>query len=360
MNGNRSVDDTRQNLESILYGYYIKYTKMKELVEQAFLNTPPSDCIDIYVDVFDMLKPIYSKDIYANKQYIIVSSVINLAAHLRQYFRRYHGMWTRIYLVYADNSTINHKQFCPEFGDGSYKTTLNFNRNNELIISQLELVKILAAYIEDVYFVRKYSIFPMFVYDNIIKNTNGIPAIILTKNTYAYQIPALIPNTAVFRPRKHMAEDTSFAVYKYNVLYKYYSNVTSVKTLEYLKYISSEHLALLMSLTGNDQFNLRSAISSTVAIRILYEAITSGKVLNSHMMDSSYIYKNIPDISKYINIENFICRYKACDILWQCMIYSKMPEALDYTWMVNFKDPATVQDINNRYFIDNPLDLNSL
>lgn len=359
MNENRSIDDVRQNLESMLYGYYIKYTKMKELVEQAFYNTPQSNCIDIYVDVFDMLKPIYSKDIYTNKQYIIVSSVINLAAHLRQYFKKYHNMWARIFLVYADDSTTNHKQFCPEFGDNSYKTTLNYARNNELILSQLELIKILAAYIEDVYFVRKYTMFPIFVYDNIQKSYTT-PAIILTKNNYAYQIPALLSNAAVFRPRKYAAEDTSFAICKFNALSNYYSNINRTKTLEYLSAINPEHLSLLMSLTGNNQFNLRSVVSSTVAIRILYEAIKSGKILNAHSSDVNYLYQSMPNISKYINDYNFACRYKACDIVYQGMMYSQMPESLDYTWMVNFKDPSTVQDINNRYFVDNPLDLNSL
>ena len=359
MNENRSVDDIRHNLESILYGYYIKYTKMKELVEQAFANTPQSNCIDIYVDVFDMLKPIYSREVYADKQYVIVSSVINLAAHLRQYFRKYYGMWTRIFLVYADDSTNNHKQFCREFGRDDFKATINYDRNNEFILSQLELVKILAAYIEDVYFVKKSTMFPIFVYDNILKNPNK-PVIILTKNNYAYQIPALVPNTAVFRPKKYISDDTSFAVYGPNVLFQYYSNITGVKTTEYIRAISPQHLGLLMSLTGNNQFNLRPAISSTVTIRILSESIHYGKLLNSHTADIDYVYSVLPELQKYIDITSLRFRYSACDIVYQHLLYSQMPEALDYTWMVNFKDPSTVQDINNRYFVDNPLDLNSL
>lgn len=359
MNENRSINDARQNLESILYGYYIKYTKMQELVEAAFENSTPSDCIDIYIDVFDMLKPIYSKDIYTDKKYIIVSSVTNLVAHLRQYFRKYHHMYTRIFLVYADNSTNNHKQFYNGFGNDEYKTTFNFARNNEFILSQLELVKILVAYFDNVYFVNKKSMFPMFVYDNIIKNPN-IPAIILTKNNYAYQIPALIPNTALFRPRKHAGEDTSFAVFGNNILFNYYNNITANKTLEYLSFINPQHLSLLMSLTGNGQFNLHSAVSSTVAIRILYEAIRDNKILNCHTADADYIYSVLQDLSKYIDATSFKFRYNACNIIYQHLLYTQMPEALDYTWMVNFSDPATVQDINNRYFIDNPLDLNSL
>jgi len=359
MNENRSINDIRQNLESILFGYYIKYTKLQELVGAAFANSAPSNSIDIYVDIFDMLKPIYGKDIYADKQYVIVSAVINLAAHLRGYFRRYHHMYTRIFLVYADNSTNNHKQFYNGFSTDDFKSTINYARNNELILSQLERVKRLVAYMEDIYLVNKKSMFPLFVYDNILKNPN-VPAIIITKNTYAYQIPALVPNTAVFRPRKHIGEDTSFPVFGGNILYQYYSNISSAKTLEYINAINPQHLSLLMSLTGNKQFNLNSAISSTVAIRILNEAILNGKILNSHTADTDYVYTVLPELSKYIDATNFKFRYNACDIIYQHLLYTQMPEAIDYTWMVNFNDPQTVQDINNRYFADNPLDLNSL
>ena len=357
MNQYRNVDDTRQNLESILYGYYIKYDKMNELYKMSFTNTPKY-CMDVYVDVYDMLKPIYTRNIYANKQYTIVSSVINLAAHLRHYFKKYHRMTTNIFLVYADNSSNNHKQFCNEFSD-DYSNMFDYERNNQFILTQLELVRILTAYIDGVYFIKKTTMFPIFVYDNIIKNP-GTPAIILTKNNYAYQIPAFIPNTAVFRPRKYNAEDTSFSVFGGNILYQYYNNITKDKTLEYMSNINPQHLSLLMSLTGNSQFNLRSVVTSTVAIRILYEAIIAGKLLNAHTADIGYAYSVMPDLLKYISDINLKYRYNACDIVYQHLLYTQMPEALDYTWMVNFKDPATVQDINNRYFADNPLDLNSL
>lgn len=359
MNENRSINDTRQNLESMLYGYYIKYTKMKELVDNAFDKTPNSNVIDIYVDVYDMLKPIYSKEIYSNKQYTIVSSVINLAAHLRNFFRKYYRMWTRIYLVYADDSTDNHRRFYNKFGDNSIKETMNYSRNNELILSQLELIKILAAYIQDVYFVRKSTMFPMFTYDNILKNKN-IPAIIITKNTYAYQIPAFVKNTAVFRPKKNMTEDTSFSVCEYGLLYDYYSRISKLNTLEYLACISPQHLGLLMSLTGNSQFNLVCAINSSVAIRIIMEAISYFRILNSHVSDPDYIYNSIPELYKYMDLNTFKARYYACDLIYQHLLYSQMHESLDFTWAVNFKDPETVRYINDKYFVLNPLDLNSL
>lgn len=359
MNENRSINDERKNLESILYGYYIKYDKMHELVSNAFANHNATNTIDIYIDAFDMLKQIYGKPIYSDKKYVIVSSIINLIAHMRQFFRRYYRVWTRIYIVYANNTTNNHKQFYSNFGDDSYMNTIDFNKNNEVIESQLEMIKILVAYINDAYLVKKKTMFPMFVYDNIIKNPSN-NAIIITKNKYAYQIPALT-NAVLFRPKKYMGTDNSFAVYGNNTLFQYYSNVVNAKSLEYLSIINPQHLSLLMALTGNSQCNMKAVVSSTVAIRIISEAIKNNKILNAHISDMKFVYDSITDISKYISYyQELASRYSTVDLIYQHLLYTNMPESLDYSWMVNFNDPSTIQDINNRYFYDNPLDLNSL
>jgi hypothetical protein len=359
MNDNRSIDDRRSDLESILYGYYIKYTNMQELVNFAFVDSNPADSIDVYIDVFDMLKQIYGRNIYAVKQYVVVTAVINLAAHIREYFRTRHRMYTRIFLVYAENDTNNHKQFYMGFGDDSYKSTIDFARNNEFIKSQLEMVKIIVGYINNVYFVEKHTMFPMFVYDNILKN-DGMPAVIITKNTLAYQIPSLVKNVALFRPRKHNKEDTSFCVNTSNGLLQYYSKLTSYKTIENMQLINPQHLSLLMAMTGNPQFNVKGITNATVAVRLLYTSIANGDILNAHMTDIDYVYYVMPELSKYIDSTNFAFRYKALDLSYQYLLYTYMPEALDYSWMINLYDPDSVKYINDKYFFDNPLNLESL
>lgn len=356
----RPVNDIKQDLARMLYRYYIKYTKMQELVNVSFANANNTKDIDIYVDVYDMLRPIYDFPIYTDKRYVIVSAVINLVAHIRRYFARYHHMGTRIFLVYADDTTNNHKQFCPEFGDDSFKITMNYPANNQLITSQLELVRILAAYINDVYFVRKKTMFPMFTYDNIARFPDK-PALVFSRNQYAYQIPAICKNAVLFRPKKHMGEDLSQSVFGDNVLYQYFSNKNIAdRTLSYLQSISPEHLGLIMSLVGNARFNLRCIINTSTTIRIIYEAINCGKILNGHMSDPHFIYTCIPELSKYMTADGFLCRYSACDLIYQHLLYSQMSESLDTSWMVNFYDPKTIQHINNTYFADNPLDIESL
>ena len=81
---------------------------------------------NIYIDLYDMLKKLYSIDIYANKQFTIVSSVINLAAHMREfYWTRYH-VNSRIYLIYATEESNNHRQFYPGFSDFKLKEMMNY------------------------------------------------------------------------------------------------------------------------------------------------------------------------------------------------------------------------------------------
>ena len=82
-----------------------------------------------------MLNKLYATDIYATKQFTIVSSVINLAAHMREfYWSRYHVNST-IYLVYADESSNNHRQFYLRFGENRVKETRDYDKINSIIES---------------------------------------------------------------------------------------------------------------------------------------------------------------------------------------------------------------------------------
>ena len=120
--------DYKANIESVLLGYYIKYTRLEQLTLTTIASSEfaNSNDVDIYIDLYDMLKKLYSIDIYANKQFTIVSSVINLAAHMREfYWTRYH-VNSRIYLIYATEESNNHRQFYPGFSDFKLKEMMNY------------------------------------------------------------------------------------------------------------------------------------------------------------------------------------------------------------------------------------------
>jgi hypothetical protein len=352
------AQDYRVNLEGLLYSHYIKYDKLTELLNSIPDNIE-SDKVDIYIDVYDMLKAMYTRNIYAEKQYLIVSAVINIAAHMRGYFWTRFGMLTRIYLVYGEDLTMNHKQFYPTFGDEKFKETLDYDKNNAVVTTQLEMVRLLCAYINGVYFIKRSTNFAMFTYDNIMKNRE-IPSIIISKSKYAYQLPALFNNVYLLRPQKGNGEDVSYLIYHNIAITKFFSKSINQKTIENLVKINPELLSVLIALTGFPSYNMKTVCNITVASRMLADAVTSGRIINRYNTDIDYVYNALEGLDKYIDPVTFKYRFNAVDLVFQHRIYNSSAEARDITWIVDLENKFEVQRINNQYFIDNPLDLNNL
>ena len=353
--------DYKANIESILLGYYIKYIKLEELVSNTLINTPygESNDVDVYIDLYDMLNKLYATDIYATKQFTIVSSVINLAAHMREFFwSRYH-VNSRIFLVYATEESNNHRQFYLNFGESKVKQTRDYEKINSVIESQLEMVKILCAYIYGVYFVKKTTDFSMFTYDNIIKSNRKVPAIILSKSKYAYQIPAMCDNAFIYRPKKYNGEDTSFAITHNNVLFQYCNKLNNAKVFEQLKVINPKLLSLIMTLNGLPSKKLLTMLNITTTVGRIYKTINENKIINDYNSDMNFVYNQLELFSK-IDPDSFKYRFNAVDLIFQYRLYDNMAESKDISWLIDLNDPDTVRNINNKYFADNPLDLNAL
>lgn len=352
-----NTNDYKANIERVLLGYYIKYDKLFELTNKAFVNASSND-IDIYIDIYDMLKPVYTTNVYANNQYTVVSSIINVAAHMREYFWSRHRVNTRIFLVYGDCTTLNHKQFYMSFGDDDYINALNFNKMNSVIASQLEMIKILCAYIYGVYLVKRTTDFSMFVYDNIIKNKQ-IPALLITKSKYAYQIPALCENAVIYRPKKYDGQDISYYIDNTNVLNMFFDKIKSSKSIELLKELNPSMLSLLITMNGLPQKKLLTLFNSTSAINKVHDAVINLRINNAYNPDVDYMY-NALQIADKIDPSSFKCRYNAVDLIFQHMVYTNTVESKDISWNIDLQDRKTIHAINNKYFVDNPLDLNSL
>lgn len=351
-------DDIKTNLEQLLYGYYIKYDKLFAITNECFRDVE-ADSIDIYIDIYDMLKPIYKQNVYTDKRFVIVSAIINLAAHLRGYYWTRHRVRTRIFLVYGEDLTPSHKQFYQSFGDDEFRMMLNYQENNEFIHSQLELVKILAGYIYDVYYIARKSDFSSFTLTNIMAN-QSVPAVIITKSKYAYQIPALCNNAILFRPRKYNGEDTSFFVNSKNVLRTFFNSSVNENTINALPFINPQLLSVLMAMTGLHDCNLKRMMNTTQAVKMLKYAIDHQKIINAYNTDIDYLYNALEGIVKYSDPVSFKSRFNAVDLLFQSRIYNSTVESKDISWNLNLSDPDTVRHINNTYFADNPLDLNNL
>lgn len=351
------AQDFKVNLESVLLMYYIKYDRLNELMKHVEL-VRDIDHIDIYIDIFNMLKKAYQPNVRPSRKLSIVSSIINLAAHYRGYFRTRYRLWTRIFLVYGNESTDNHRRFYMGFSSRN-EETLNYNEIEADIRSQLELVRILCGYIEDVYCIFRNTDFSMFTYDNICKNQQT-PSIVITKSKYSYQIPALTRNAYIFRPKKSKDGDVSFVIKYSNSLVKYYDNINSNLLLEKISKINPNLISIMMILSGCSERKVPSIMNTNRSVNAVLTAIHNNRILNGYNTDINYLYTMLVDIHSLITRESFELRFKALDLLFQHRLYMSQMESKDLTWLINLHDANTVKNINNQYFADNPLDLNNL
>ena len=314
--------DIKVNLEGVLLSYYIKYDRLLQLSEYTFKDiNPNTKTIDIFIDLYDMLKPVYTRDVYATKKYLIASSIINIAAHYRGYYRIRHHLHTRIFLVYGAETADNHSRYVSGFGDTAYRQSLNFAQNDMFINSQLELVKILAAYIPDVYFVKKNVDFTTVAgafIDKFNKEaaSNNMPyeCIVITKSKLAYTIPAELYlgntpfNIRIFRPKKYNGEDTSYVVDTYSSIFTMYKNIKSQNTLASFSNMHPMLLGVLLSLTGLQSCNVPLATNVTTAAGMLSKAIEDKRIVNGYSWLPDSIYDGL---TKY-GIENYIKKEDFC------------------------------------------------
>ena len=349
------------DIESVLYSYYIRYDRLWEINQYILQPISKVECVDVYIDLYNMLKKIYGIELGSKSNFSITSSIINIAAHIRGYYRTRHKMWTRIFLVYGDESNLNHRQFYQNFNGNVDRTTYGFAHTDNMVQSQLELVKILAAYIPDVYFIRRNSDFTMFTVDNIMNSPETKLNIIITKSTYAYQIPAIIgPKAVIFRPSKYKGEDRSIYVSCSNVFPAYFRKVNRDDVLARFYSYHPSLLSLFIILNGCKDKNVTSLTNINRSSSMVSDAIDHGRMQNKYSGMTDMLYSALVGINVLIDPMGFDYRFKAIDILYQHMVYKNTIESQDYSWKIDLNDPITVRNINNQYFINNPLDLNNL
>lgn len=344
-------------IESLLYSYYIKYESLMEL--NTFITPNNKEYVNIYIDLFDLISKIYKSEYKFNKRFIVTSCIINLVGHYRSYYRTRHRLWTRIYLVYADETTNNHRMYIPTFGDKSYEERYTYPDMHEQVLHQLDMVKILCGYINDVYYVNKKSNFCMFTYECIRTNPEDIH-ICVTRSRYAYQLPAFNNNTYIFRPRKTLDGDLSYCVKFNTILYYFYIKIKTDKVMERLSQTNPQLLSVFMCMNGLPEKHLKACANITKSSMIIYDAIENNRIINGYNSDTRYLYSNLIGINTIMDSASFDYRFKALDLVYQHMLYVNSVESKDYSWFINLSDSDTVKEINNKYFIDNPLILENL
>ena len=340
-------------INGAMFSYYIRYEKLFELCNKS-LKDIDVDTINVYIDIEDMIKPLYA-NLKSYNNFELSSRVINLIAHIRGYLYSAHRLYARVFLVYGENNYYNNIPYIE-------KNMTSYITINRYIKNELEFVKLLTPYIYDAYYVNKKCNFSTFVYDNITtKQTDHNPNVVITKNKYAYQLPALCDDTHIFRPKKYNGDDISYSISYTNVYDILFKHIKLESTKNKLQTLSPKLIGLFMALIGLPKNGLVGVMNTTTVVNELYNAINNHLLLNDYNGDIEYIYKTIPVIGEYLSYNDFCNRYYYTDLIKQHILYTNTPEYADNSYLINITDPETVKSIAFKYYkYPYSLDLNYL
>ena len=350
------IYDDKTPIEYVLYGQFIKYNALKNLVGLEFANSD-ADEVNIFIDLNQMLLPAF-RYLKIQDYNVISSAIINYCAHMRSYFRTRHRVESNIILVYTRNMSVNNTKFCSEY-NSQYRLRMQSNEKiMEAVDYNIDILKVLCPYLPDIY-LKLGTVEPSVIIHDLVLNefNNGNPNVVISASQYAYQLPAFTPNTVVFRKKFTNKEDTS---YSYNLINSINAYIYETKNTVVNEVLNTKAISLVMVLSGLPKRNIKSLFDINKTLKIIQTIPDSclGDI------DAMYGYiKSYLDTTKSkanLDYNEFSCRFKAIDLQYQYSMYGYLPESKEQSYLQRFSDPQTVRDINDRYFSTVPLDLERL
>lgn len=347
--------------DHILISNYVKYDRLEYIINNEFKNSN-ADHINLYIDMYSMIKSIYKLDpSQFIDEYSIASCVINACAHYRNFFWTRYRVTCEIWIVFSamEESIKEARSFYPNY-DNIF-TMENNPAMDKMIMNNVEILKLLCPYIPDVQFI--HSVFePGVVFGAIIQNQQvAIPNIIISKDPWNLQVVSNMKKIYMIRPIKKNGVDLSVIISKYNVL-EYYTSMRKIEGCDVSK-IDSSYLQFIIAATRFPERGMKSLHSLSSIIRYLNNAIEDPAVPMLH----SQIFSDVTWLCETL-MANSICKLKIYEInlrmdaigFTNCLYRYYVSPYTDNLSMINLLDPDSVKRINETYFSKVPLDLMSL
>lgn len=357
------------NLEQNILMNYPKFVTLNE-ANKIFQNSKYASCdrLNLYIDATQIIHSLYGLDPKLEPQYGIVSGLINLCAHLRDYYARTFGCMTRIFIVYSSCMCAHNIALYPKYYSAFYKDKAANSAMDIYIINNIKMLKMTCQYIDDVYFVPTNVEPVVKMYDLITKEqtiNDKIPHIIFSKDVYMLLVLSRLTDTFIFKLTKTKQEYITIGDHE-NCLELYYrfsrNGIHSTEELfNSVRKIDPSMMACMLTLTGSRYRNITMFKNLTTAVKILSEyAQTLNSILYSYNTNIADMYDAMSALHLKIDKTSFLNRWRCIDVIYQHMMYNTLAESQDNSWLINLRDPNGVKEVNDKYFIKNPLDLNRL
>lgn len=358
------ADNYTVPLEAIIYSSFVKHERMKDITYQTFSNSSIADAneVNIFIDVYSVLKSIFSEHYRTtvDDYTAITSGLINMCSHYRSFFRRLQ-VESSFYLIFSFNTCDINEKFVAGYNQ-EFKKKSEIKLFREIADNNFKLLDLLCPYLPDIYFIKSLRNFESAVMiANLIETLNdGRPNLIISKDIYPLQLTAIYPYTAYLFPNKKKgAVDESVMVpinEKYSFKDEFWKLVAMKRTIEFnkVKDINPINFAILSSMWKFPERGM-TALANISTISNIINSITNGEDIE---VFPEMIYNN-QEAATLVPATVVESRYKTLDVRYMLPIYKQDPEAVSIK-LENLNDPATLNQINAKFFTKNPLDLQRL
>ena len=366
-----------ENMYNVLLSNYIKYDRLYEMTMFA-IRPERGSCVNIFIDMYSLVRQLYNRfgNIMIKDSYAIASSFINLAAHLRAYFETRHGTFSKIYIVYggARQNTIMAPDGTVNQMNGYNEKNILIENSNSILTNLLEdnikVMQIICPYLNDIFCISDIDNEFITITSKIIEmNNNNIPNVIYSKDIMSYQLVPFKRRTFLYRPkRKNYLNDVSWVTTKSTLYEAYRYGELALQNKEGV-YTGSTSMninafSIYLAIAGVKTRGLSSLKNANVAFNLLNTAINNGLFRDGYNTSSIYRAGGEPLLT-LMNDSNkgmeAMQRLMHIDLNYLDLVINDTNIKNNIIQnCINLYNPDEVRYINNKYFVDYPLDLNRI
>lgn len=360
---NNSYDTSPRYIDQTISGFYIKYIRLNDLILQSYAGSTVTK-LNFFIDMGSIVRQLFfTGKYYHRSKYDIVSSVINMCGHYRQFFNN-KGVYTRFFIINGLNCPEINTRMVKGYNSHFMKSYTIKKDMRDYLNNNLELLNLLCEYLPMIYFFDGDLCEVSSIIAHLIKvldlHNNEMANIVLSKDVVPLQ---LIPvyDVRVLRPVKNSEGDESFIVDKSNLYRMYCLNYRRVSepTFDPGPYLISNILA--MSRIAERSMTNIFPISQLIKIiktAYSYKFLSPETIYNqssiNEILSSLGVKHNKTDLEfrwKSINPD-----FQASFILPNEAIHLRRPRLIDLT------ENDKLKIIIDQYFnlSNNPIDLDRL
>lgn len=344
-------------MDPIFNMHKVKFSKLDELLSVHSPELNPGDKVNVFINLESVLKKLtaayiddYLKIKSQEKQYEMISNMINLISHYRLFFTK-NKIYSNIYLYmnFPFEKPYKNRLFNPDYRkyyEHRYTEDKRTKMLNYVMENTIPIAKIILEYVENVHFISaenvESSMVPQII--NQISDNKVQGNFIVTTDRYDYQYALM--GYKIIRPKK----DHSYVVTDKNLInvMKMEEKIIQEATVEPTFY------PFILSMLEDKYRNITKirGVGLSKIITAINKAIDLD-IINSNVKSIHLLSTIIKEDHRQLLVNNFNC----IDIPTQTAMLNSRDYQNIKVQCVNKFDNVSLKKLNDKYFRFHPISL---